>query len=187
MNHGSLEEIKKYMTDERFKHTLGVVKTAVKLAKLYGESPENAEIAALFHDIARDFSDDELIQLSRQYGFTVEEIEVSVPQLLHGKVGAALAKDKYGVKDKNILDAICFHTTGRKKMTKLDKIIFIADMVEPGRDFPGVEKLREVVWQDLNRAVLDGLNSTIKFVLERGLLIHPASIEARNWLISTVC
>jgi predicted HD superfamily hydrolase involved in NAD metabolism len=89
----------------------------------------------------------------------------------------------FGIKDSEILHSIKFHTTGCKKMSNLDKIIFIADMIEPGRNFPGVERLRESAFSELDRSVLDGLNSTIRFVLKRGLSIHINSVEARNELL----
>lgn len=177
------EQIKQHMSLERFKHTLGVAETAVKLANVHGMDEAQAETAAMFHDIARDYTDQDLKKIAGQYMIAMNTIEFAVPQLLHGKVGAAIAEDRFNVKDIKILEAIYFHTTGRRKMSQLEKIIFIADMIEPGRQYPGVNRLREVVWSNLDQAVLEGLNSTIRFVLEEGRLIHPASIEARNWLI----
>ncbi len=160
-----------------------MVETAVKLAELYGADREKAETAALLHDIAREFGSDRIRQLCQQYGIAADEVEKAVPDLLHGKLAAYIAAESYGVRDGEILDAIRFHTTGRRKMTVLDKIIFIADMIEPGRDFPGVQQLRELAWQDLDRAVVAGLDNTLRYVLDRGRLIHPDSIEARNELL----
>lgn len=177
------EQIKSSMSSGRYQHTMGVVETAVKLAELYGAEREKARIAALLHDIAREFGSDRIRQLCQQSGIAADEVEKAVPDLLHGKLAAHIAAKNYGVRDGEILDAIRFHTTGRRKMTVLDKIIFIADMIEPGRDFPGVQSLRELAWQDLDRAVVAGLDNTIRYVLDRGLLIHPNSIEARNELL----
>lgn len=176
-------DIKNGMSPERYRHTKGVVVTALKLAEICGVDTCKAETAALLHDIARDFSGVRILKLCRDFGITPDEIEKAAPDLLHGKLAACIASERYGVKDDEVLDAIRFHTTGRKNMSTLDKIIFIADMIEPGREFPGVEELRVLAFKDLDGAVLAGLDSTIKYVLERGLIIHPSSTEARNSLL----
>ena len=175
--------IKQVLHPKRYKHTVGTAETAVKLAGLYGSDALKAETAALLHDIAREFSGKRILELCRENSIDIDDIEKVGPDLLHGKLAAGLARQRYGGKDSEILNAIRFHTTGRGKMSILDKIIFIADMIEPGRDFPGVTELREMAFKDLDRAVLAGLDSTIRYVLDRGLLIHPNSIEARNSLL----
>jgi nicotinate-nucleotide adenylyltransferase len=177
------EQIKKIMPEKRYIHSLGVADTAVKLAGIYGVSPEKAEMAGLLHDIARDYDNVLMLQMCENYSIVPDDVEKAVPDLLHGKVGACIAEDRFRIKDSEILHAIKFHTTGCKKMSILDKIIFIADMIELGREFPGVERLRESALAELDRSVLEGLNSTIRFVLERGLSIHINSVEARNELL----
>lgn len=186
MNKILVSEIKKTLSTHRFNHTVGVAKSAVQLAALYGADPEKAEISALLHDIARELDGDSMVKKCKQYGITMDEIELHVPDLLHGRVGAVIAEEVYGIKDTEIIDAVKYHTTGRKNMTLMDKIIFIADMIEPGRQFPGVDMLREKALKDLNESVIAGLNSTIRFVLEKGMLIHPKSIEARNYLLMSL-
>ncbi|PKM83025.1 MAG: phosphohydrolase [Firmicutes bacterium HGW-Firmicutes-14] len=178
-----LKYLKGMMSEKRFRHTLGVAETAVKLAVLYGADRDKAETAGLLHDIARDLSTDRVLEVCKKHSIVPDEVEKKVPELLHGPAGACLAKELFDVSDREILDSITFHTTGRKNMTVLDKIIFIADMTEPGRDYPGVDLLRQESYRDLNSAVLAGLNSTILYVLGRDLLIHQASIEARNSLL----
>lgn len=182
-NNNLADQIRNSMSSERYKHTIGVAATAVKLAAVYGADAGKAQTAALLHDIVRDYSDDQLLELCQKYNIETDEVERTIPALLHGKVGACIAQERFGVTDKEILNAITFHTTARREMTDLDKIIFIADMIEPGRSFPGVEELRQLAEKDLDRAVVAGINSTIRYVLARGLIIHPASIEARNNLL----
>lgn len=176
-------EIKKTLSPHRFNHTVGVAQSAIQLASLYGVDTEKAETSALLHDIARELDSDRMIRLCKQYGIDVDDIELQVPGLLHGKVGALIAEKQYDITDPEIIDAVKYHTTGRKNMTSMDKVIFIADMIEPGRQFPGIDMLREKALKDLNQSVIAGLNSTIRFVLEKGMLIHPKSIEARNYLL----
>ena len=184
------KEIENYisssLTDLRYRHTLGVAQTAVKLAGLYGVDSNKAEIAALLHDIARDFDDSLLLENCRKYNIEPDETERAVPALLHGRVGAEIAAERFNITDGEILDPVRYHTTGRKNMTIPDEILFLADMIEPGRDFPGIAELRELAFKDLDLAVLAGLDSTINYVIERGLTIHPASIEARNVLVRKI-
>ncbi|WP_418790718.1 bis(5'-nucleosyl)-tetraphosphatase (symmetrical) YqeK [Phosphitispora sp. TUW77] len=175
--------IRRSLTDLRYRHTLGVAQTSVKLAGIYGVDNAKAEIAALIHDIARDFSNELLLEMCLKYSIEPDETEKAVPALLHGRVGAKIAAEKFNITDGEILDPVKYHTTGRKNMTIPDKILFLADMIEPGRDFPGVTELRELAFQDLDRALLKGLNSAIKYVIEKDLTIHMASIDARNDLI----
>ncbi|HWI55570.1 MAG TPA: bis(5'-nucleosyl)-tetraphosphatase (symmetrical) YqeK [Desulfobacteria bacterium] len=177
------EKIKNTLSPYRYSHTVGVVETSLKLAQLYGADQEVVEVSALLHDIAREIDNSSMLSLCPKYDIVPDEIEQHVPELLHGKVGAAIAKESYGIDNTLVLDAIGFHTTGRKGMSLVEKIVFIADMIEPGRDFPGVDLLRQAAFDNLNKSVLAGLNSTIRFVLERSMVIHPLSIEARNHLI----
>jgi len=185
MKNEELQEIlKNRVSRERYLHTLGVKDTAIKLAELWEADKTKAETAALLHDIARDYDIKEIANACKKYGIEKDETEMAVPELLHGAIGENIAQYEFGINDREILDAIRYHTTGRKNMSILDKIIFIADMIEPGRNFPGVDNLRVTAFKDMNKAVLEGLNSTIRFVLNNGLVIHPRTIEARNNLIN---
>lgn len=175
--------LKKNVTDNRYRHTLGVADAAVYLAKKYGENEDDAYLAALLHDYAKYFTREEIYEYIRQHKLEIDEIMANVYQLLHGKVAAHIARDQYGIKNQNILNAIEYHTTGRKKMSKLEKIIYLADFIELGRDYTGVEELRIVAEQDLNRAVLLALNNTIIYVISIEKILHTNTIEARNSLL----
>ncbi|NLK91010.1 MAG: HD domain-containing protein [Clostridiales bacterium] len=178
--------LKQDMSPQRYKHTQGVVDTAVYLANKYGADKDAAYMAALLHDYAKDFSKEQVKEYISRNGLTVDDIMLNVHQLLHGKIAAHIAREQFNIHDEDVLNAIEYHTTGRKKMSKLEKIIYLADFIEPGRNYAGVEELREVAEQDLNKAVLLALNNTIKYVISMEKLLHTNTIEARNTLLLEV-
>lgn len=178
-----VERLKSVLEDHRYRHSLGVAETAAQLAEKFGEDIERAVTAGLLHDILRDEDDNAIMMICKNYGIEPDQVEKAAPNLLHGKAGAEKCREFWGVTDEVVLNAIRCHTTGRREMTVLDKILFMADMIEPGRSCPGVEYLRQLAFSDLDQAVIAGLDSTIRYVLARGLLIHPSSIEARNCLL----
>jgi nicotinate-nucleotide adenylyltransferase len=160
-----LTELQNSLSKERYRHTLGVEQTAVKLAELYGEDPEKARVAALLHDCARCLDSAEMRRL------VGERVGASALRaLMHAPAGAELAKQKYGVEDERILSAIRWHTTGHEGMTKLEKIVYLADFVEPNRpNHPGLQELRAEAFRDLDHAVKMAAESTMRYVRARGL------------------
>ena len=178
-----MDHLRQIMNERRYRHTLGVVQFALEMAKIYGADSGQAQMAALLHDCARCLPPRELLAAAEAQGIPVDDLEREIPDLLHGKVGAYLAGTRYGVSDPAVLQAIELHTLGARDMSTLDKIIFVADMVEPGRDFPGVGRLREMARRDLDRALLNCFDSTVRFVLEKQQFIHPQSVIARNALL----
>lgn len=162
---------------------MGVADAAVYLAKKYDADEEAAYIAALLHDYVKDFSKEQTKAYMSQNNLVIDEIMSNVHQLLHGRIAAHIAKEQFNISNKDILNAIEYHTTGRKKMSKLEKIIYLADFIEPGRNYAGVEELRIAAEQDLDKAVLLALNNTIKYVISMGKLLHTNTIEARNTLL----
>ncbi|WP_297518117.1 bis(5'-nucleosyl)-tetraphosphatase (symmetrical) YqeK [uncultured Clostridium sp.] len=175
--------LKKNLSEKRYRHTLGVCETAMSLAKKYGVDVEKAKIAALGHDLAKELVVERQKEILRKHNFEIGEIEEASPQILHGFVGSILLKKLFKVEDKEILSAIDFHSTGKREMSVLEKIIYIADYIEPNRVYDGVEELREITYKDLDSGVLKGLNNTIKIVVERDRVIHPLTFEARNYLV----
>ncbi|MGI6777564.1 MAG: bis(5'-nucleosyl)-tetraphosphatase (symmetrical) YqeK [Acetivibrionales bacterium] len=113
----------------------------------------------------------------------MDDVSLLHPVLLHGPVGSGLAQRDYGISNRKVLDAISFHTTGRINMTMLEKIIFIADYIEPGRDFEGIEKIRTTAFNDIDAAMLIALDNSIRYIIYKGKLIHTNTIEARNFII----
>lgn len=183
----SIEEMKSYLkenlVEKRYIHTLGVADTAKKLAKLNRISEEKAEIAGLAHDVAKNLSKDKMKEMMQENNIVLSEVEENNPNLWHSIVGPIEAKNKLGIEDEEILDAIRWHTTGKINMSILTKIIYIADMIEPGRDFEGIESLRKITFRNLNEGVYYGLNSSIEILLERNLLINENTIRARNYFL----
>ncbi|MFZ5945957.1 MAG: bis(5'-nucleosyl)-tetraphosphatase (symmetrical) YqeK [Bacillota bacterium] len=179
-----IEIIKKRLSLKRYEHSLGVAETASELAIINGADPQKAYLTGVLHDYAKEMDDSQLLAMAKDYNIPLNEVEIAQPQLLHGIVGACLVKTELGIDDGEILDAIRYHTTGCSNMTMLTKIIYIADYIEPNRDFPGVELLRKVSYENLDKGVLDGLNHSIRYILDKNLPIHNLSIEARNQLIS---
>ncbi|MDK2918044.1 MAG: hypothetical protein PWQ37_777 [Candidatus Petromonas sp.] len=177
------EILSKRLTPARYKHSLGVCETASKLAKLYGVSLEKAEISGLLHDYAKDISKDEAKIYIKKYKITIDKVIAKQIDLAHGMIGAELVRHELGIEDPEVLNAIRYHTTGREEMSKLDKIIYLSDYIEPNRDFPGVEDMRKMALTNLNKATLLGLDNSIQYVLSKGNLLHINSILARNSLI----
>ncbi|MGL5634020.1 MAG: bis(5'-nucleosyl)-tetraphosphatase (symmetrical) YqeK [Sarcina sp.] len=175
--------LKENLSDKRYKHVLGVAETSVKLARLYGADEEKAKIAALAHDIAKELSIEKQKEILQTHNFEISYIDEASPQVLHSFVGSVLFAELFDFDDEEVLSAIDFHTTGRGDMSLLEKIIYIADYIEPTRNYPGVEELRKITFEDLDKGVLQGLNNTIKLVVDKNLVIHPLTIEARNYLL----
>ena len=186
----SEEHMETYLKDKldnkRFLHSLSVRDTAVAMAKYYGEDENKARIAGVVHDCAKNINGYELINIAKKHGYKINAIYEESPQLLHGLVGAIIARDTMEIKDKGIFNAIAYHTTGRKNMTLLEKIIYLADYVEPLRKYPGVEELRELAFKDMDIALIKSFDITIKYVIDKGQMLHLNTIEGRNYLIKIV-
>jgi len=171
--------IEKNFTEKRKIHTYGVCETAKALAIQYGADVEKAEIAALCHDLYRNVPDSVL-------NYHVKHLElgdryINNRNLSHGKVAAATLTRDFDITDEDIINAVSFHTTGRPDMSLLEKIIYIADAAEPGRNYPGVETLRELLKEDLDKAVLFSLNKTIDYVTSQGIYLDPDTARAKEY------
>ena len=179
------EYMKANLKDSRFMHTLGVVSVAKKLAGINGVSEDKAELAALCHDIAKNISLEEMKIMIKDNNIQLSSDEEKSSQLWHSFLAPYVSKEKLNIVDTEILEAMRWHTTGKENMSKLEKIIYIADMIEPSRVFPGVDEIRKATLEDLDSGVLMGLNHTIKFLLEQNALIDINTIKARNYLIDS--
>ena len=165
----NLVELQSYLqealTEKRYAHTIGVQHTAACLAMRYGESIEKASVAGLLHDCAKCLSDDVLLQECERYHLEITDLERRNPYLLHGKLGAYYARHKYNIMEDDICEAIKYHTTGRPQMTLLEKIIFIADYVEPTRrEIPGLDIIRKEVFVNIDKAVCMALENTLHYL-----------------------
>ncbi|BAL84027.1 putative metal-dependent phosphohydrolase [Selenomonas ruminantium subsp. lactilytica TAM6421] len=176
--------LQKSLKPGRYEHSLGVAETAVFLARRFGVDEQKARVAGLLHDCAREFRNEDLISEAEKRLIVVEPLERRMPLLLHAYVGSRLVAEKYGVNDNDIEQAIWRHTVGGPQMTELDKIIWFADMIEPHRDYPEVEMLRGLArTAGLDEMLLVGLTESIAFVLRKGGLVHPATVNARNEIL----
>ena len=177
-------ELSHRLKKSRYEHSMGVADTAAFLARRFGEDEARARLAGLLHDCARAIPNEEMRAEADARGIRYGEVERAMPLLLHAPLGAVIAREEYGVGDKAVLRAIARHTVGGAAMTRLDKIIYFADMMEPTREYPGVENLRRLAREaSLEEMTLAGLTRSIAFVLEKGHLIHPDTVLARNKLL----
>ncbi|MBQ8038780.1 MAG: bis(5'-nucleosyl)-tetraphosphatase (symmetrical) YqeK [Lachnospiraceae bacterium] len=170
------KHLKKTLDIGRYEHTKSVMYTAGCLAMAHGASVERAMLAGLLHDCAKCIPNEEKIRLCEKNSIFISNVEYESPYLLHAKLGAYLAEMEYGVTDPQILHAICVHTTGEPDMNVLDKILYIADYIEPGRDkAPNLEKVRELAFRDLNACMAQILTDTLTYLSCRGGAIDPAT------------
>lgn len=169
------------LKEKRVAHVEGVERVAAALARAWGEDEYSARLASMFHDCAKKLSLEEQLAVCEKYGYEADEYERESTALLHSKAGALIARYEYIV-PAEVSEAIKWHTTGKEDMTKLEKIIYLADMIEPTRDFPGVQELRRESARDLDSAVAMALRRSIEFVREKGGTVHPNSVKALRFL-----
>ncbi|MBY0597192.1 bis(5'-nucleosyl)-tetraphosphatase (symmetrical) YqeK [Bacillus bingmayongensis] len=175
----ALEIVKQQMHEKRYIHTIGVMETAIELAKLYGVDEKKAEMAAIFHDYAKCRSIQEMEDIIKQEELPKDLLHYN-KELWHAPVGAYLVEKEVGITDTEILQAITYHTSGHEEMTMLDKVIYVADYIEPGRKFPGVEEVRKLAQEDINKALLFALKRTIQFLMEKNQTIYPLTFQTYN-------
>ncbi|MDK9709773.1 bis(5'-nucleosyl)-tetraphosphatase (symmetrical) YqeK [Acidaminobacter sp.] len=171
---------------KRLAHTLGVLETACELSQLYGGNLLAVSRAAIYHDLFKGVQKSELLELGRSLGYSASDSVDELPEIAHGPI-AALWLDREGIiSDPVILDAVRYHTVGRRDMTLEEKIVYLADAIEPGRDYPGVSALRMLSKESLDKALLMSVSQTLAFILESGSPIHFQSVEMRNALLLTL-
>lgn len=177
-------DVKSALSEYRFTHSLGVVKKAVELAKIYGVQEETAKKVGIAHDIAKEMTDEEILEYVKNNNIEIDEIETVNPSLLHGKIGADIATKKYGFTE-DMVNAIKWHTTGRKNMSMLEKIIYVADKTEENRKGTrfNLEKSRELSTQNIDETLIFLMNEFITYNVKNEWLIHPETINARNDLL----
>ncbi|RID89491.1 HD domain-containing protein [Peribacillus asahii] len=181
----ALQLVKAQLTEKRYVHTLGVAESAVELAERYGADIKKAELAAIFHDYAKFRPKEEMKQIIMEQNITKDLLDYH-SELWHAPVGAYLVEQEAGITDQEILDAIAYHTSGRIGMTLLDKIVYLADYIEPGRSFPGVEEVRKLAEQNLDAAVIQAVRNTINFLMMKKQVIYPATFHTYNDLIKNL-
>jgi len=177
--------IKTRLNQDLYHHCLRTAEYAEALARRFGVNAEKASYAALLHDLARGYEDDELLNMACLFGILVDDISRSAPVLLHGPVGAEIARRELGIADHDVLAAIKNHTTGVPYMSGVEMVILVADTAEPARDFPRVRRIRLAAERDLAEATRQVMVSKVSYLLQCGLRIHPLYIETWNWICDT--
>jgi nicotinate-nucleotide adenylyltransferase len=177
--------LKTVLGERKFTHTLGVEKEAVRLCRLYGGNEEKARVAALLHDAAKNMPPDKKLAACKEYGIKLDSVLKSHPDLTHQFIGAKIAEHLFGITDGEILNAVKFHTTGRRNMSRLEKIIFVADCTEPYRsDYNGLTEIRAAADESLDRAFLVAIKFSIEHVKSKQQPLHPLSLEALDFITS---
>ena len=178
-----LKKLKSVLDRPRFEHCLRVEKIAVSLAKRYGLSVQKAGLAALLHDYARRYDRPRLLAEARRQKLEIDPVSRAEPKLFHAALSALYARRDFGVTDRQILKAIKQHTLGAPGMSALEKIIFLADHIEEGRNFSGVKLVRKLAAQDLDRAVAVSTTNTLQYLLSKRLPVHSGTIRTRNYYL----
>lgn len=174
--------VRRTLSPKRFQHTMNVKNLAVRMAQHYGVDTEKAALAAILHDSAKELPRTELLQIMQDNAIIKKGTQNRPEPVWHGICAAILAKTQWNVQDEEILSAIACHTTGKENMSKLDKILFLADMTSAERDYPGVEELRSLEMQNLDKAMIQALKMTISFVEQKNAIADPESAKALAWL-----
>lgn len=174
------------LSGRSFEHSRRTAATAVKLAKIHNVDPEKANLAGWLHDVAKEYSPEALMELAAGYGLVVNEAERRKPYLLHAAVGAKMIEDDLGVRDEGVLAAIRKHTFGAAEMNDLDKIIYLADVAEPGRKFQGLDRIRELAKKRLDLAFAEAYRLQLIFIISNGGCLHPETISVWNRITSEV-
>ncbi len=177
------EKLKKSLSEKRYRHSLGVCDEAVRLAERYGADKDKAYTAGLLHDCAKGYNTDKQIKLCKELGVELDDITLACPGVIHAPLGAVIAKEEYGVTDCETLEAIRRHTVAAEAASLLDKIIYIADMIEPTRSFSGVDELRKAAYEDIDKAFMLALKQSIIFNTQKNNIVHPNTIYAWNYMI----
>lgn len=174
--------LKANLKPKRVQHCLGVEKAAAELAARYGADPNKAALAGLVHDCAKSMDVALMMEYARQAGFPMEGITMAGAGILHAPAGAVVAQRVLGINDQGVLSAVCWHTVPCLHMSTLDKVVSLADIIEPNRDFSGVERIRAAAKKSLDEAFRLSLARVMAHVLDEGLYLHPQTLQVYNAL-----
>lgn len=177
--------IRSRLSDYRFYHSLCVAESAKELARRYGADEEKAEVAGILHDIMKESTKAEQLEIIEKAGMTITPFEMSKKKFYHQISGSAYAKVMLGIDDKEILDAIRYHTTGRADMSLMDEIVYLADFISADRDYKDVDIMRQKVEESKEQGLLYASAYTIKSNVKKGSLLHPDTVNAYNWFLNT--
>lgn len=178
-----LEKLSDKLNKKRYLHSIGVMDTAACLAMKYGYDVNKARYAGILHDCAKNFSDEKLLDKAEKYGIRLSDVEKDNPDLLHSKVGMFVARDEYDIQDEDILNAIYCHTTGKPGMNMLEKIIFIADYIEPNRtsELPMMEEIRKMAFNNMNKCIVMICENSLKYLDEKNAKTDKITVDTYNY------
>ena len=180
------EELRKVLSKKRYEHSIRVYETAITLGKNYNVDLEKLSISALLHDYAKEYNPELLKSICKTFFFKETKSYLNNVEVLHGIVASHIAKEKFNIDDIDTLNAIKFHTTGRKKMSVIEKIIYLADAIEPKRNYENIEKIRKLSQENLDDAILLEVNEKLKYLIKNNIQIHPDSIKMRNYILKKI-
>ena len=175
-------DLKNILSERRYIHSIGVMEMCEELAKLYGVDVEKAKLAGLLHDNAKEMPREKMLKYVEENNIPITEVERINTPILHGKIGADIAKKKNNV-DEEIENAIKYHTTGKENMTLLQKVVFVSDKIDETRKYEGVEELRKLAFENLDEAIIKKIDATLKINIEKKNVILEESIKTRNYLL----
>ena len=180
-----IRKLKPKLNEKRYVHSVGVEYTAATLAFVYGADIQKARIAGLLHDCAKCIPTEEKLKKAKKYGLPINKSEKANPDLLHGKLGAYIAKEKFGIKDPDILSAITYHTTGHPGMSLLDKIIFVADYIEPNRKMiRDLTEIRREAYEDIDKCIIHILENTLEYLIYKDTIIDELTKETYDYYVA---
>lgn len=177
------EKVRKKMREKRYIHTLGVEEKAAELAKKYKADEEKCRIAAILHDVAKEMSIDKMRDIcQKNFSDELSKEDMEINEILHGFAGCIIARDEFGITDENILNGIKYHTVGKRGLSLLGRIIYIADGIEKNRNYPAVDEIRKEVEKDLDRGIILEIDKKIEYLTEKKGKIHKNTVDMREWL-----
>ena len=177
-------KLREHLSAVHYEHSIRTAETAARMARVSDVDEDKAYLAGLLHDYAKGMSGEDLIAEAEKMGIEINSVERAYPYLLHAEVGAELVKKELGVNDEEIINSIAKHTVGSAAMTALDKIIYVADMIEPGRPYQGLDMLRRMALENLDKVYREAYMHSLSYLVKARKLIHPTTIEVWNELVS---
>lgn len=178
------QEMSRILKPKRYLHVLGVQYTSASLAMRYHADLKKVQIAGLLHDCAKNLCDEMQMAECNKYNLSISEVEEKAPYLLHGKLGAYYTKTRYNIEDQEVLDAIIYHTTGRPEMTLIEKIVYVADYIEPSRNaskIRGMDEIRSMAFVDLDRAIVMIAKNTLDYIQSTGGEIDQTTVSTLSY------
>lgn len=177
------EEVRKRMREKRYIHTLGVEEKAAELAEKYGADEKKCRIAAILHDVAKEMQINKMKDIcQKNFSDELSKEDMEINGILHGFAGCVIARNEFGITDEDILNGIKYHTVGKRGLSLLGRIIYIADGIEKNRDYPAVNEIRKEVEKDLNKGIILEINKKIEYLTERKGKIHKNTEDMLEWL-----